>query len=59
MPLAIIHFLTYPTSSTYLCGADAVGRRNTRVDPDPANTSCAACLRHADHPLQPATAGSR
>lgn len=54
MPLAIIHFLNYPTASTYLCGTDAVGRRSTRRDGDPANTSCAACLKHANHPLQPA-----
>lgn len=38
------HWLTWPTSSTYACGADAVGRRNTRTDTDKSNTTCFRCL---------------
>lgn len=52
----IIHFLHWPTSSTYLCGADAVGRRSTRRDGDPENTTCARCLGHEHHPKQKAPA---
>lgn len=33
------------TNSTFVCGADAVGRRNTRLDTDPTVTTCAACKR--------------
>lgn len=40
----MIHFLTYPTASTFICGADAVGRRNTRVQTNSENTTCARCL---------------
>lgn len=38
------HFITYPTNSTYACGANAVGRRNSRLDPDPNETSCRDCM---------------
>lgn len=37
------HFLTWGTSETYLCGANAVGRRNTRVDTDRTKTTCRQC----------------
>ena len=37
------HFIGYPTNSSYVCGADAIGRRNTRTDTDPALTTCRAC----------------
>lgn len=62
MPLGIIHYLHWPTASTYPCGANAVGRRNTAVDTKAANTSCAHCLKHPGHPGQnppaePAPAG--
>lgn len=33
------------TKSYFVCGADAVGRRNTRLDTDPMVTTCAACKR--------------
>lgn len=38
------HFLPYPTSSTFICGADAVGRRNTRTQTKVENTTCRRCL---------------
>lgn len=41
------HLLSYPTSSTFECGADAVGRRNTRVQMDPNHTTCSRCLTTA------------
>lgn len=31
-------------SSTYACGRDAVGRRSTRTDTDPKQTTCPQCL---------------
>lgn len=37
------HFIGYPTNSSYLCGKDAIGRRNTRTDTNPALTTCRAC----------------
>lgn len=46
MSLGIVHYLAYPTSSTYACGADAVGRRSTLRDGDPLNTTCSACRRN-------------
>lgn len=46
-----VHYLAWPTSSTYLCDADAVGRRNTARDTAPQNTTCPKCLGHASHPL--------
>lgn len=52
MPLGITHYLHWPTASTYLCGANAVGRRRTDVDTKAVNTSCAPCLKHPDHPGQ-------
>ena len=42
--LNTVHFLTWPTAETYLCGADAVGRRNTARDTNHWNTSCVKCL---------------
>jgi hypothetical protein len=39
------HFTTWSASSTFVCGADAVGRRNSRLDVDPSLTDCAACKR--------------
>lgn len=38
------HWLTWPTSSTYACGADAVGRRSLPRDTDKTNTTCSRCL---------------
>lgn len=38
------HFIFHPTNSTFACGADAVGRRNTRLDTDPWQTSCGRCI---------------
>jgi hypothetical protein len=49
--LNTVHFLTWPTAETYLCGADAVGRRNTARDTDHWNTSCVKCLNHTSHPF--------
>lgn len=39
------HFLAHPTDSTYACGVDAVGRRNTRNDTNPYLTECPRCMR--------------
>jgi RNase P subunit RPR2 len=36
------HFQFFP-SDTFVCGADAVGRRNSRLDPDPRMTTCPEC----------------
>jgi hypothetical protein len=36
------HFQPHP-ASTFVCGADAVGRRNSRLDPDPTATTCDKC----------------
>lgn len=44
MGIGIVHFLPYPTSGTFLCGFDAVGRRSTRTQTNPDNTTCARCL---------------
>jgi hypothetical protein len=44
----IVHFLTWRTAGTYLCGADAVGRRNTARDTDPEQTTCGGCRSHLD-----------
>lgn len=46
-----VHYLTWPTSATYLCGADAVGRRSTERDTDHWNTTCTDCLNHKAHPF--------
>jgi hypothetical protein len=48
----IVHFLTWPTAEEYLCGADAVGRRNTARDTDHWNTSCVPCMEHPGHPFE-------
>lgn len=37
------HFIGYPTNSSFLCGASAIGQRNTRTDSDPALTTCRTC----------------
>lgn len=37
------HYIGYPTNSSYVCGADAIGRRNTRTDTDTTLTTCRAC----------------
>lgn len=42
--LKMEHFLPFPTASTFHCGADAVGRRNTRTQTNPDNTTCSRCL---------------
>lgn len=39
-----MHYLTGGRSSTYLCGANALGRRNTRTDCDENQTTCPRCL---------------
>lgn len=46
----IIHYLTDGRSSSYACGANAVGRRNTRTDCDENQTSCTRCLNSPAHP---------
>lgn len=38
------HLLHYPTATYFACGMNAAGRRNTRVQCDPANTTCRHCL---------------
>lgn len=40
----IQHFIHDGRSETYACGANATGRRNTRLDTDPALTTCRHCL---------------
>jgi hypothetical protein len=50
-PEGAVHYLTWPTSATYLCGADAVGRRSTQRDTDHWNTTCTGCLNHKVHPF--------
>lgn len=40
----MVHFLPYPTSETFHCNADAVGRRNIQIQTNPDNTTCARCL---------------
>ena len=56
------HYLTDGRSSTYLCGVNAWGRRNTRTDCDENQTICRRCLDSLDHPSQQtelnATAGA-
>lgn len=42
------HYLTYPTNSAAVCGADMVGRRNSRTDSDPAATTCPECNARLD-----------
>lgn len=37
------HYLSYPTHATAVCGAEMVGRRNTRRDGDSRLTTCHAC----------------
>ena len=37
------HYLPHPLSGAFACGADAVGRRNTRTQTNPYNTTCARC----------------
>ena len=37
------HFATYP-GSTFACGADATGQRNSRLDEDARATTCMRCL---------------
>lgn len=36
------HFATYP-GSTFVCGADATGQRNSLRDADPDRTTCPRC----------------
>lgn len=50
-PVGPVHYLIWPTSSTYLCGAEAVGRRSTERDTDHWNTTCTDCLNHKAHPF--------
>lgn len=42
------HFLTWPTSSTAVCGADVVGQRNSARDTDPEQTTCQRCRESAE-----------
>lgn len=37
------HFMTYPTNSSAVCGADMVGQRNSRWDITAAVTTCRDC----------------
>lgn len=37
------HYLPTGYSTEFICGANAVGRRSTREQMDPANTTCAKC----------------
>lgn len=37
------HFIGDPRSESFVCGADAVGRRNTRLDMDTSETTCRDC----------------
>lgn len=46
----IIHYLHWPTSTRYACGADAVGRRSTRRDGNSFNTTCTGCLKSPLYP---------
>lgn len=45
------HFLPHPIATEFACGADAVGRRNPRVQCDPNNTTCPACLNTPAHAM--------
>lgn len=50
----MIHYLSSGPrwiSETYFCGADAVGRRSTRTDLDPEQTTCPKCLAEPLHPI--------
>lgn len=38
------HFIHDGRSTTYACGADALGRRNTRLDTNAELTTCCQCL---------------
>lgn len=38
------HLLHYRTAYRFACGASALGRRDTRTQTDPANTTCPRCL---------------
>lgn len=38
------HYLTYATNTRAVCGADMVGRRNSRKDTDTVATTCRECL---------------
>ena len=37
------HYMSYPTNETAVCGADMLGRRDSRVDSDPEATTCPQC----------------
>lgn len=39
------HYMTHPTNTTAVCGADMVGRRNSTTDNDPEATTCHHCLQ--------------
>lgn len=52
------HFIGYPTNSSYLCGADAIGRRNTRTDTDTTLTTCRACKASMYFPKDAAPAAA-
>lgn len=45
------HFLPHPIASEFACGADAVGRRNPRVQCDPNLTTCPNCLNTPMHAM--------
>lgn len=38
------HFITHPLNPVFACGADAVGRRNSRNDVDPLGVTCRNCM---------------
>lgn len=37
------HFTTWAASESFICGADAVGRRNSAADTNPLLTTCREC----------------
>lgn len=42
--IPMTHLLHYPTAYRFACSASALGRRDTRTQCDPANTTCPRCL---------------
>lgn len=42
------HFSPWGTSESFICGANAVGRRNSGLDLDRSKTTCRECLEQLD-----------
>ena len=38
------HYMTHPTNETAVCGANMIGRRNSRLDSDAEATTCPECM---------------